>query len=98
MNRLSSLKSTDAPVKPTVVSQEEFRERIRKLAAANRLRLQALFCDESTNQMAQDLGYEFRERVFDPATTLGLYVTQVLNRDEPCSTVVSMLNKERKDS
>jgi len=44
--------------------------------------------------MARDLGYDYRERVFDPATTLGLFITRVLNRDEPCSTVVSRLNKE----
>ena len=97
MSLLNSLKSTAHPVKSPPLSLEKLRTRIQEWAAGNKLRLQSLFSDQSVNQMARDLGYDYRERVFDPATTLGLFITQVLNRDEPCSTVVSRLNKERKD-
>ena len=97
MSLLNSLKSTAHPVKSPPLSLEKLRTRIQERAAGNKLRLQSLFSDQSVNQMARDLGYDYRERVFDPATTLGLFITQVLNRDEPCSTVVSRLNKERKD-
>ena len=96
MNRLRSLKSSVPPVKSTSISLKKLKERIRELAAGNKLRLQSLFSDEVVTDMARELGHDFRERVFDPATTLGLYVAQVLNRDEPCSTVVIRLNKERK--
>jgi putative transposase len=97
MNRLRSLKSSVPAVKSTSISLKKLKERIRELAAGNKLRLQSLFSDEVVNEMARELGHDFRERVFDPATTLGLYVAQVLNRDEPCSTVVVRFNKERKD-
>jgi IS4 transposase len=97
MDRIRSLKSSDSPVKSTSISLKKLKERIRELAEGNKLRLQRFFSDELINEMARELGHDFRERVFDPATTLGLYVTQVLNRDEPCSTVVTRLNKERKD-
>lgn len=96
MSLLRSLKSSAHPVKSPPLSPEKLRKRIQDWAASNKLRLQALFSDQSVNQMARDLGYDFRERVFDPATTLGLFITQVLTRDEPCSTVVCRLNKERK--
>ena len=97
MSLLNSLKSTAHPVKFPPLSLEKLRTRILEWAAGNKLRLQSLFSDQSVNQMARDLGYDYPERVFDPATTLGLFITQILNRDEPCSTVVSRLNKERKD-
>lgn len=97
MNRLRSLKSPVTPVKSTSISLKKLKERIREFAGANKLRLQSLFSDQVVNDLARELGHDFRERVFDPATTLGLYIAQVLNRDEPCSTVVIRLNKERKD-
>ncbi len=97
MNRLRSLKSSVPAVKSTSISLKKLKDRIRELAATNKLRLQSLFSDQVVNELARELGHDFRVRVFDPATTLGLYVAQVLNRDEPCSTVVVRLNKERKE-
>ena len=91
MNRLRSLKSPVTPVKSTSISLKKLKERIREFAGANKLRLQSLFSDQVVNDLARELGHDFRERVFDPATTLGLYIAQVLNRDEPCSTVVNVL-------
>lgn len=94
---LRSLKSSATPVKSTSISLKKLKERIQELAGANKLRLQSLFSDQVINDLARELGHDFRDRVFDPATTLSLYISQVLNRDEPCSTVVVRLNKERKD-
>lgn len=97
MNLLRSLKSSSSPVKSPRLRPQKLKERIAELAAANRLRFQTLFSDEYVNDLASELGHVFRERAFDPGTTIDLYVSQVLNRDEPCSAVVSRLNKERKD-
>jgi hypothetical protein len=95
---LRSLKSSATPVKSTSISVKKLKERIQELAGGNKLRLQCLFSDQVVNDLARELGHDFRDRVFDPATTLSLYISQVLNRDEPCSTVVVRLNKERKDN
>jgi hypothetical protein len=45
---------------------------------------------------ASPLCVELRERCFTPAVTLGLFVSQALSRAEPCSTVVTKFNRERK--
>ena len=73
MNHLRSLKSSVPPVKSTFTSLKKLKARIRELAASNKLRLQSLFSDEVVNELARELGHDFRERVFDPATTLGLF-------------------------
>jgi hypothetical protein len=39
----------------------------------------------------------FRDRVFTPAVTLGLFVSQVLSRGDACITVMAKFNRERKD-
>jgi hypothetical protein len=66
MSLLNSLKSTAHPVKSPPLSLEKLRTRIQEWAAGNKLRLQSLFSDQSVNQMARDLGYDYRERVFNP--------------------------------
>ena len=47
--------------------------------------------------MCDTLNLEFRDRVFTPAITLGLFVSQVLSRGDACITVMAKFNRERKD-
>ena len=47
--------------------------------------------------MCATLNVEFRDRVFTPAVTLGLFVSQVLSRGDACITVMAKFNRERKD-
>lgn len=75
---------------------EVAKERIEQLKAMNQIRLHDLFDDEEVHQACRDLNIEFRVRVFPPAVTLGLFVSQVISRDDSCSTVVARLNRERK--
>ena len=50
------------PVKSPTLSLEKLRKRIQDWAAGYKLRLQSLFSDQSVNQMARDLGYDYREK------------------------------------
>lgn len=77
---------------------EEIRKRLERLKAMEKIRLHHLFDDEEIHQMCSPLNFEFRDRVFTPAITLGLFVSQVLSRSDACSTVMVNFNRERKDN
>ncbi|RLT08670.1 MAG: hypothetical protein DWI22_07560 [Planctomycetota bacterium] len=77
---------------------EEIRQRVEKLKARDQIRLHHIFDDEQIHQMCETLHIEFRDRVFTPAKTLGLFVSQVLSRADACVTVMAEFNRERKDN
>ena len=78
-------------------SFHEILERIKRLKAQDEVRLHHLFDDEEIHRMCATLNVEFRDRVFTPAVTLGLFVSQVLSRGDACITVMAKFNRERKD-
>ena len=77
---------------------DEILKRLERLKAMEKIRLHHLFDDEEIHQMCNTLNVEFRDRVFTPAITLGLFVSQVLSRSDACSTVMTNFNRERKDN
>ncbi|MEZ6032194.1 MAG: IS4 family transposase [Planctomycetaceae bacterium] len=80
-----------------IISFEQIRQRLEKLKTQDKIRLHHLFDDEQIHRMCDTLNFEFRERVFTPAITLGLFVCQVLSRADACTTVMARFNRERKD-
>ena len=74
----------------------EVQGRIKQLMAVDQMRLACLFQDEDVHELCGELEIRFRDRAFTPATTLGLFVAQMLSRDDACSTVVAQFNRERK--
>ncbi len=78
------------------ITPERVEKRIDELRGSNQLRLHDVFKDEDVHRLCDKLNIEFRDRCFTPATTLGLFVSQVLSRGDACSTVVAKLNRERK--
>lgn len=76
---------------------EVAKERIEQLKAIDQIRLHDLFDDEEVHQACRDLNLKFRVRIFSPAVTLGLFVSQVVSRADSCSTVVTKFNRERKE-
>ena len=83
--------------KKKVLSFDEVRLRLERLKALDKVRLHHLFQDEEIHHMCDTLNLEFRDRVFTPAITLGLFVSQVLSRGDACITVMAKFNRERKD-
>jgi putative transposase len=77
---------------------EEIRKRLERLKAMETIRLHHVFDDEEVHQMCSPLNVELRDRVFTPAITLGLFVSQVLSRSDACSTVMANFNRKRKDN
>lgn len=77
---------------------EEIRQRVENLRARNQIRLHHIFDDEQIHRLCDTLKIEFRDRVFTPAKTLGLFVSQVLSRGDACVTVMAEFNRERKDN
>lgn len=79
------------------LSFDEILQRLKRLKAQDKIRLHHLFDDEEIHRMCETLNVEFRDRVFTPAKTLGLFVSQVLSRGDACITVMAKFNRERKD-
>lgn len=79
-----------------LLTPERVEQRIDELIALDQIRLHDVFKDEDVHRLCAELNIEFRERYFTPATTLGLFVSQVLSRADACSTVVTDFNRERK--
>jgi hypothetical protein len=80
-----------------LLSFDDILKRLEKLKALEEIRLHHLFDDEEIHQMCDKLNLEFRDRVFTPAITLGLFVSQVLSRGDACTTVMAKFSRERKD-
>jgi len=95
--REKNTKSAKREVFKRALSFEEVQERVNKLRASNKLCLAEVFDDKQIHQACSQLEIEFRERSFTPAVTLGLFVSQVLNRDEPCTAVLARFNRDRKN-
>ena len=81
-----------------LLSFDEILKRLERFKALEKIRLHHLFDDEEIHRMCDTLNVEFRDRVFTPAKTLGLFVSQVLSRSDACITVMAKFNRERKDS
>ena len=79
------------------LSFDEIVKRLERLKALDKIRLHQLFDDEEIHQLCDTLHIEFRDRIFTPAKTLGLFVSQVLSRGDACITVMAKFNRERKD-
>ena len=79
------------PFKP-----EELQQRIEQHLTNDQIRLSSLFDDDDVHRLCEELEIDFRERTFTPATTLGLFVSQVLSRGDACSTIMTQFNRERK--
>ncbi len=79
-----------------VLQAEQVRDRIHELKTADQLRLCEVFDDDKIHDLCSELQIVFRERHFTPATTLGLFVSQVLKRNQPCSQVLTEFNLSRK--
>lgn len=77
---------------------EQVREKIDELKETDQLQLADVFDDDQIHDVCHELGLKFRKRNFTPAQTLGLFVSQVLNRDEPCTAVMARFNRTRKDA
>ena len=75
---------------------KQVQERVKNLRAKDELRLSEVFDDDQIHDICDQLQIKYRERHFPPAVTLGLFVSQVLNRDEPCTAVLTRFNKFRK--
>lgn len=75
---------------------ERAKERIEQLKAIDQIRLHDLYDDEEVHQVSRDLKLKFRVRIFSPAVTLGLWISQLVSRDDSCSTVVARFNRERR--
>jgi len=81
-----------------LLSFDEILKRLERFKTLGKIRLHHLFDDNEIHQMCDTLNIEFRDRVFTPAKTLGLFVSQVLSRGDACITVMAKFNRERKDS
>ena len=77
-----------------LLSFGEILKRLERLKALGKIRLHHLFDDDEIHQMCDTLNIEFRDRVFTPAKTLGLFVSQVLSRGDACMTVMAKFNRE----
>lgn len=74
----------------------QVRARVKKLKAREELRLSEVFDDNEIHDICGELNIEYRKREFTPAVVLGLFVSQTLNPDESCATVLTRFNKSRK--
>lgn len=79
-----------------LLTPETVEQRIEQLKAIDQIRLHDVFTDEDVCRICSELKMDFRARCFTPATTLGLFVSQVLSRGDACSTVMAQFNRERK--
>lgn len=79
------------------MSSEQVKKRIRALKKKGELQLSDLFSDDDIHYFCEQLNHKFRCRIFTPAITLGLFVRQVLSRNESCSTIAIHLNRLRKN-
>jgi putative transposase len=77
------------------LSFDDILMRLENLKALDNIRLHHLFDDEEIHHLCDTLNVEFRDRVFTPAITLGLFVSQVLSRGDACITVMAKFNRER---
>lgn len=78
------------------LNPEVVEQRIVELKSQDQIRLHDVFKDEDVHRLCNEMQVEFRDRSFTPATTLGLFVSQVLSRGNACSTMVTEYNRERK--
>jgi hypothetical protein len=77
---------------------QQVRDKIEELREDDQLQLSRLFDDEQIHEICRELNVHFRERDLTPAVTLGLYVSQVLNRDEACTATMTRFNRSRKEA
>lgn len=66
-----------------------------KLHSASELVRQFLAPNPLVLQICDQLGYEFRDRVYNPMTTVWIFVTQVISADKSCQKAVARLNAWR---
>lgn len=66
-----------------------------ELHSASELVRQSLAPNPLVLQICEQLGYEFRDRVYNPMITLWMFVTQVISADKSCQKAVARLNAWR---
>lgn len=66
-----------------------------KLRSASEFVRQFLSPNLQVLRICDELGYEFRDRVFNPMITVWMFVTQVISADKSCQKAVARLNAWR---
>jgi putative transposase len=66
-----------------------------ELRSASELVWQSLAPNPLVLQICEQLGYAFRDRVYNPMITLWMFVTQVISADKSCQKAVARLNAWR---
>ena len=65
------------------------------LRSASDLVRQFLSPNPQVIRICEEIGYEFRDRVFNPMITIWMFVTQVISADKSCQKAVTRLNAWR---
>ena len=66
-----------------------------KLRSASKLVRDFLSPDPQVLRICDELGYEFRDRIYNPMITVWMFVTQVISADKSCQKAVTRLNAWR---
>jgi hypothetical protein len=66
-----------------------------KLHSASMLVRDFLAPNSQVLRICDELGYEFRDRIFNPMITVWMFVTQVISSDKSCQKAVTRLNAWR---
>ncbi|QDT07435.1 hypothetical protein K227x_58620 [Rubripirellula lacrimiformis] len=66
-----------------------------KIRSASQLVDEFLSPNPHVLRVCDELGYEFRDRVFNPMITVWMFVTQVISADKSCQKAVARLNAFR---
>ena len=66
-----------------------------KLRSASKLVRDFLSPNPQVLRICDELGYEFRDRIYNPMITVWMFVTQVISADKSCQKAVTRLNAWR---
>ena len=66
-----------------------------KLRCASSLVLDLLLPQPEVLRMCDELGYQFRDRIYNPMVTVGMFISQVLSADHSCQQAVTRFNAWR---
>ncbi len=66
-----------------------------KLRSASKLDCDFLSPNPQVLGICDELGYEFRDRIFNPMITVWMFITQAISADKSCQKAVTRLNAWR---
>jgi putative transposase len=66
-----------------------------KIQSASALVQRFLILDPAVHRICEELGYQWRDRIYSPMVTVWMFVTQVISADKSCQTAVGRLNAWR---